>query len=116
VLNAAKSFKAAGNFGKAEELCKQVLADSRQQEVQNNLILAETNLELAEIYEQQGQTDEAEHYYKKALTHYDELTKREKRTLYELPLSYSNLLKQLKRKQESEIIAHKYLDVYAPTP
>jgi hypothetical protein len=66
------------------------------------------------LYKKENRFDDAEQCFKKSLIHYEALSKKDKRDLYELPLAYSQLLKELKQNQESEHLNHKYLNVYAP--
>jgi tetratricopeptide (TPR) repeat protein len=114
LMNAADALDAAGKSDEAEKLYKQALSTAQHESRASNLNLAETNLELAQYYKRHGDKDSAEHHFKAALLHYDHLSKKEKRTLYELPLSYSKMLAELKRTAESEHLARKYLHVYAP--
>jgi len=114
LLNAAKSLDLGGKSEKAEQLYKQALSSARAAKDPSNLRLAECNLELAQFYRRHDKDTDAEQYFRKALVHYDELSKKDKRNLYEIPLAYSELLKQLKRVNESDQLAHRYLDVYKP--
>jgi tetratricopeptide (TPR) repeat protein len=114
LFNAVKALRAKGDLPQADELCKRALAAAQSAPVANNLILTECNLELALLYRDQKHTDDADVSFKSALVHYDLLTKKEKRALYELPLAYCDMLRQLKRTKECDYLAHKYLDVYAP--
>lgn len=114
MLNAADESSATGDNALAEKTYKQALAHAQSARNPSNLRLAECNLELAQFYRKQSKTDEAEQYFRKALVHYDHLTHRQKRALYELPLAYSHMLKDLKREEESARMAHKYVHVFAP--
>lgn len=116
LLNAGKAYAAAGHPQKAEQLYKQALACASASPKASNWHLAQCNLDLAQFYRKQGESETAEQYFKKALVHYEQLSKKEQRALYELPLAYSQLLHDLKRTAESDKLAHKYLPVYAPTP
>lgn len=114
MLNAADESSASGDNTLAEKTYKQALAHAENAKHPSNLRLAECNLELAQFYRKQNKPDEAEQYFRKALVHYDHLTHRQKRALYELPEAYSHLLKDLKRDEESQRMAHKYVHVFAP--
>jgi tetratricopeptide (TPR) repeat protein len=116
LLSAADAIDAAGDKIGAEKLYKQALATARAATDPSNVRLAECNLELAQFYKKLDRKDEAEQYFKKALVHYEELNKKDKRSLYDLPLAYSQLLRELKRDEESDRLAHKYLNIYAPGP
>jgi tetratricopeptide (TPR) repeat protein len=114
LLNAAQSLDAAGSTDKAEQLLKQALQSAKSAADPSNLCMAECNLELAQFCRRHGDNDQSEQYFKAALVHYDALTKKQKRDLYEIPQAYSELLHGLKKNAESEEIAHRYLEVYAP--
>lgn len=114
LLNAAQSLDAAGSTDKAEQLLKQALHSAQTAPAPSNVRLAECNLELAEFCRRHGDNDQSEQYFKAALIHYEDLTRREKRDLYEIPQAYSELLHDLKKNAESQEIAHRYLDVYTP--
>ena len=116
LLNAAKALDSAGQSEKAGELYKQALSCASSSTSASNFNLAECNLDMAQFYKNHGKKDEAEHYFKTALAHYDELTKKEQRLLYELPLAYSQLLRDMRRNAESDQLAHQYLQIYSPTP
>ena len=116
LLNAAKALDSSGQSEKAGELYKQALNSASSSPSVSNFNLAECNLDMAQFYKKQGKKDEAEHYFKTALSRYDELTKREQRLLYELPLAYSQLLRDMRRNAESDQLAHQYLQIYTPTP
>ncbi len=114
MLNAAQSLDAGGSTDKAEQLLKQALHSAKSATDPSNLYLAECNLELAQFCRRHGDNNQSEQYFKAALVHYDALTKKQKRDLYEIPQAYSELLHGLKKNAESEEIAHRYLEVYAP--
>lgn len=80
----------------------------------SNLTLAQCNLALAQFYRKENKSSESEKYFKQALAYYDKLNKKDMRSMYEIPLAYSHLLKDLNRTSESEQYAHRYLHVYAP--
>ncbi len=115
ILNAADSIDASGKQDEAEKLYKEALGHAEAGKPSSNFQLAQCNLEMAQFYKRHHKGDEAEHYFKKALVHYDHLNKKEKRSLYEVPLAYSHMLAELKRTEESDKLARKYLHVYAPT-
>lgn len=114
LLNAADALDASGKDAEAEALYKRALEAAEHANPISNLRLTECNLELAQFYKNNDKLDQAEHYFKRAIVHYEHLDKREKRGLYELPLAYSKLLSDQKRNQESDNVAKKYLHVYAP--
>jgi tetratricopeptide (TPR) repeat protein len=114
LLSAADSLSAAGDLDQAEKLYKQALACARSAQEPSNAKLAECNLDLAQVCLKQKHPDDAEQYFKKALVHFDLLSKKEKRSLYDLPTAYAEFLRSNNRISESEQVAHNYLDVYAP--
>ncbi|HEY9733510.1 MAG TPA: tetratricopeptide repeat protein [Drouetiella sp.] len=114
ILSAGDAAAAATKYAEAEQLYLQALHTARNADNPSNLLLTECNLALAQLYKKQKRLDDAEQCFKKAMVHYEDLTKREKRDLYELPLAYSQLLKELNQSAESEHLNHKYLNVYAP--
>ncbi|HEY9717925.1 MAG TPA: tetratricopeptide repeat protein, partial [Trichormus sp.] len=114
LLNAAQSLDAAGSTDKAEQLLKQALQSAKSAADPSNLCMAECYLELAQFCRRHGDDVQSEQYFKTALVHYDALTKKQKRDLYEIPQAYSELLHGLKKNAESEEIAHRYLEVYSP--
>ncbi len=114
MLSAGDALSATGKNDDAEKLYQQALRAARLDANQSGVRLTECNLALAQLYKKENRPDDAEQCFKKALIHYENLSKKEKRDLYELPLAYSQLLKELKQDQESEHLNHKYLHVYAP--
>jgi hypothetical protein len=116
LLNAAKSLDLGGSTERAEQLYKQALQAAQSAKDPSNLSLTECNLDLAQFCRKHNKTEESEQYFRKALVHYDELSKKDKRSLYEVPLAYSELLRELKRFDDSDKLAHRYLDVYKPGP
>ena len=114
ILSAGDALSAAGKNDDAEKLYQLALHAARADANPNSVLLTECNLSLAQLYKKENKVDDAEQYFKKALIHYETLSKKDKRDLYELPLAYSQLLKELKKNQESENVNHKYLNVYAP--
>lgn len=114
LLAAGDALFAASKYDEAEKLYLQALHNVRSSEHPNNVRLTECNLALAQLYKKENRLDDSEQYFKKALIHYEDLSKKEKRDLYELPLAYSQLLKELQQGEESEHLNHKYLHVYAP--
>lgn len=115
LLNAADSIDATGDSTRAEKMYKQALSSAEASKEPSNYRLTECNLELGEFYARHNAPDRAEHYFKRALVHYDLLPKRDRRTLYELPLAYSKLLSDLKRTEEADALSARYLSVYEPT-
>lgn len=114
ILAAGDALVAAGKDSEAEKLYLQALHSARADEHPSSLRLTECNLALAQLYKKEKRTDDAEQYFKKALIHYEDLSKKQMRDLYELPLAYSQLLKELQQDQQSEHVGNKYLHVYAP--
>lgn len=114
LLAAGDALFAASQYQAAEKLYLQALHSVRSTQHPNNVRLTECNLALAQLYRKEKRLDDAEQYFKKSLIHYEDLSKKEKRDLYELPLAYSQLLKELHQGEESEHLNHKYLHVYAP--
>jgi tetratricopeptide (TPR) repeat protein len=115
MLNAADALDASGNRAKAEALYKRALAHAEASKTPSNFKLAETNLEMGTYYLRHGDKVNAEHFFKRALAHYDSLPKRDRRSLYELPVAYAKLLADTKRPEESDELSRKYLDVFQPT-
>jgi tetratricopeptide (TPR) repeat protein len=115
LLNAADAVDASGDAVKAEKLYKQALSSAKASKDPSNFHLTECSLELGEYYLRHNSRDRAEQYFKQALVHYDMLNKRERRTLYELPLAYTSLLNDAKRTEEAEALSNKYVDVFVPT-
>lgn len=114
MLSAGDALAAASRDAEAEKLYLQALHTVKAAEHPSGLFLTQCNLALAQLCRKEKRTDDAEQYFKKAMIHYEDLSKKEKRELYELPLAYSQLLKELQQDQESEHLNHKYLNVYAP--
>lgn len=114
ILNAADEVDATGDTTQAEQLYKQALEAAQRNAKAGNYELAECNLELAQFYDRHTLPENADLYYKAATTHYDSLSKRDKRKLFELPISYSKFLTAQKRTDESLAISHKYLHVFKP--
>lgn len=114
ILSAGDAACAAGKNAEAEALYLQALHAARAADNPSSFLLTECNLALAQLYKKQNRLDDAEQCFKKAMIHYDDLSKREKRDLYELPLAYAQMLKEFHKDAESERFNHKYLNVYAP--
>ncbi len=114
LLNLAHAKTRAGDTKNAESIYKKALLRAGNSSQPDELKLCECNTELANFYRTQKNFTQAEHYYQKALVHYENLSKHEKRNLYALPHSYSVMLDQLKRSEESHHLAHKYLHVFKP--
>lgn len=114
LLNFAHAKSKSGEIKEAESIYKKALDRASKSTPVDELKLCECNAELANFYRLQKKFEAAEHYYLKALVHYDSLSKHDKRNLYALPHSYSVMLDQLKRSEESHHLAHKYLHVFKP--
>lgn len=114
LISAADCAAAAGDLEQAGKLYKQALSTARTAQTPSNAKLAECNLDLAQICLKQNHPDDAEQYFKKAIVHFDLLSNKDKRSLYELPMAYSRFLRSTNRIAESEQVAHNYLDIYAP--
>jgi tetratricopeptide (TPR) repeat protein len=115
LLNAADAVDAAGDTVKAEKLYQQALTSAEASKEPSNFRPTECNLELGEYYMRHNSREKAEQYFKRALVHYELLNKRDRRTLYELPLAYSTLLTDAKRTEEADALSSKYIDVFTPT-
>lgn len=114
LLNLAHAKSKIGKTGEALSLYQKALARANESSPQNQLRVCECYGELANFYRVQKQYVKAEDNYKKALEHYQHLSKREKRGLYSLPHSYSVMLQELKRSEDSHHVAHEYLHVFKP--
>lgn len=114
LLNLAHAKTKIGETKEAESIYKKALLRAGKAHPPDQLKLCECNTELANFYRLQKKYEEAEQYYLKALAHYDNLPKHDKRNLYALPHSYSVMLDQLKRSEDSHHLAHKYLHVFKP--
>lgn len=114
LLNLAHAKAKLGKTSDAETLYKKALDRVSNAKTPDELRLCECNAELANFYRLQKQFVKAENFYKKALVHYEKLAKHEKRALYSLPHSYSVMLDELKRSEESHQMAHDYLHVFKP--
>jgi tetratricopeptide (TPR) repeat protein len=114
LLNLAHAKAKMGKASEAESLYVKALERVSNASTPDELKMCECNTELANFYRQQKKYAKAEEFYKKALAHYQKLSKHEKRGLYSLPHSYSVMLDQLKRSEESHQMAHDYLHVFKP--
>jgi len=114
LLNLAHAKAKIGKGTEAEGLYQKAIERAFNAKPQDELKLCECYSELANFYRMQKQYTKAEDFYKKALVPYQKLSKHEKRALYSLPHSYSLMLAQLKRSDESHHIAHEYLHVFKP--
>ncbi len=114
LLNLAHAKAKMGNASEAESLYLKAVERVSKANPPDELKLCECNSELANFYRQQKKFAKAEEFYKIALVHYQKLSKHEKRGLYSLPHSYSVMLGQLKRSEESDQMAHDYLHVFKP--
>ncbi|HEY9677674.1 MAG TPA: tetratricopeptide repeat protein [Drouetiella sp.] len=114
LLAAGDALFAAGENDEAEKMYLQARTTARACDPPSELVLTQCNLALAHLYRKEQKLDDAEQCYKKALVHYESLSKKDKRDLYDLPLAYSQLLGELKHSDESEHLQQKYLHVYAP--
>jgi len=114
LLNLAHTKVKMGKASEAESLYLKALERVSNAAALDELKMCECNAELANFYRQQKKFVKAEEFYKKALVHYQKLSKHDKRGLYSLPHSYSVMLDQLKRSEESHQMAHDYLHVFKP--
>lgn len=115
LLNAADSVDAMGEGPKAQKLYQQALQSAEAAKEPSNLRLAECNLEMGEFFLRHNEREKAEQYFKSAIVHYDALNKRDRRTLYELPLVYVKLLQDAHRDTEADELSTRYIDVFLPT-
>jgi len=111
-LNIARNADDMGKAADAEKLYLSTLADAEAGLPASMYQLAECRIELAHFYRRHGRMQEADDSYAKALSAYDKLSDADKVRLYELPSAYSDLLKDLKRDNESKAMAERYLHVH----
>jgi tetratricopeptide (TPR) repeat protein len=115
LLNAADSVDAQGDGARAQKLYQQALNAAEKAKEPNNMRIAECNLEMGEFFLRHNDRDKAEQYFKTAMVHYETLGKKDRRTLYELPMVYAKLLQDAHRDEEADEISKRYIDVFLPT-
>lgn len=115
LLNAADAVDAQGDGARAQKLYQQALTSAETSKEPSNLRIAECNLEMGEFFLRHNDRDKAEQYFKTAMVHYDSLPKRERRTLYELPMVYVKMLQDAHRDAEADELSSKHIHVFLPT-
>ncbi len=114
ILNLARNADELGDKDKAESLYMEALSFEEKRKPARDYLLTECCLELGHFYTRHEMSDEAERFFRRALTSFDRLDPHQKRKLYELPVAYSDLLKKLGKTAEAKEISRRYLHVHTP--
>ncbi len=113
LLHVAKSYDALNDRQTATKLYEEAaVAEESRNDKKSDYRTVECYLEVAHFYKRHKEHAKAEKYFKLALQNFEHLNRHEQRKLYELPVAYSDMLKELKRADESAEMSKKYLHVH----
>lgn len=112
LLHVAKSYDALNDRQTATKLYEEAAAAEEARTQKSDYRTTECYLEIAHFYKRHKEHAKAEKYFKMALQSFETLNRHEQRKLYELPVAYADMLKELKRAEESAEMSKKYLHVH----